>query len=355
MGKFSVASLMLALLAAPASGVQFTPLDVPGGPTGISGTNIVGTYEDPAGTNHGYLYNGSTTTPIDDPSAITGLGRGTFATGISGSEVVGYFVPSGSPDQGFIYNGSTFATLSNGPYGTQANGISGNDIVGSYQDASFGFHGFIYDGSSFTTVNDPLGSNSTVLTGVYGNNAVGYYVTAGAAQKGFLYNGSSFLPLADPLATGGTTSPTGIYGNDVVGYYTDSTNARHGFLYNGSTYTTVDNPAAVFGPNMGSVITGICGNTIIGNYSVTNGARAYTATIPEPPSIAMLAIGAVGVSVLARGATIASKPVARTSNSRDGGPARRTQSWCAARGHADARAPSASMGKAAPTALQGFE
>src|SRR4051794_28361231 len=91
-----VASLLLVVGARRTSAITYTTLDDPLGPgttvaTGISGGNIVGYYS--VGNNapsrhHGFLYNGSTYTPIDDPQAGP---SGTTPLGIFGGNIVGYY------------------------------------------------------------------------------------------------------------------------------------------------------------------------------------------------------------------------------------------------------------------------
>jgi hypothetical protein len=66
---------------------------------GISGNNIVGIYYNSSGT-HGFLYDGSTYTTLDDP-----LGQDTYVEGISGNTIVGWYgVPGygGEDTHGFI-------------------------------------------------------------------------------------------------------------------------------------------------------------------------------------------------------------------------------------------------------------
>jgi hypothetical protein len=58
---------------------------------GISGATAVGSQNDAGGTSHGYLYTNGAYTPLDEPDAATGPGRGTWVTGISGNTVVGYY------------------------------------------------------------------------------------------------------------------------------------------------------------------------------------------------------------------------------------------------------------------------
>ena len=86
--------------------------------------------------------------------------NGTWAEGIDGNNIVGYYWDISEQYHGFIYNGSTYTRL-NDPleaYGTAASGISGNNVVGYYADSSDNDHGFIYNIStnSYTTLDDPL-------------------------------------------------------------------------------------------------------------------------------------------------------------------------------------------------------
>src|SRR5208337_4579084 len=117
-------------------------------PYGISGSSITGYYSAGGGSNHGFLYNEltSTYTTLDDPLASQSpphpyYAFGTQAYGISGNNIVGDYYDSSSNEHGFLYNGSTWTTIddplaSAGVDGTQANGISGNNIVGYYTDSS---------------------------------------------------------------------------------------------------------------------------------------------------------------------------------------------------------------------------
>ena len=68
---------------------------------------------------------------------------GTFATGISGNDIVGYYFDASDTAHGFLFDGSTWTTLDD-PSGEQTypSGISGNTVVGYYLDPSTGIHGF---------------------------------------------------------------------------------------------------------------------------------------------------------------------------------------------------------------------
>jgi hypothetical protein len=132
------------------------PLAVHGGVvpgTSAQGINdvgqVVGSYTGffsdvgPSGT-FGFLYSGGTYIALNVPGATQ-----TYAYGINNAgQIAGYYT-TGSVSHGFIYDGSTYTTLDDplaGPGGTFAYGINNaGQIVGSYNDASgIGSHGFLY-------------------------------------------------------------------------------------------------------------------------------------------------------------------------------------------------------------------
>src|SRR5205085_10218971 len=98
----------------------------------------------------------------------------TIATGVSGTTVVGYYDDNANLAHGFIYDGSTFTTLDHplGAKGTFPSGVSGNSIVGWYRDATNARHGFLYNGSAFTTLDDPLATGGTSANAIFANNTI---------------------------------------------------------------------------------------------------------------------------------------------------------------------------------------
>ena len=161
---------------------------------------------------------------------------GTFPSGISGGNIVGWYVDANGYAHGFLYNGSAYTTLDD-PHGvgsTYAQGINGGNIVGWYVDANGDTHGFLYNGSTYTTLDDLNGVGSTYAQGISGGNIVGYYTKpapVGNYGYGFLYNNGKYTTLADPNGAG-ATSVQGMSGNTIVGWYNNSR------VYYGFTYTT---------------------------------------------------------------------------------------------------------------------
>jgi hypothetical protein len=131
------------------------------------------------------VFNGSGYQSLDDPLATFG----TAAGGMSGNLIVGNYIANPFNYHGFAYDGSKFTTL-NDPLatatgGTFATGVSNRTIVGYYVDGT-GNHGFAYDGSSYTTLNDPLGVKGTQINGISGNTIVGTYADSSNLIHGFM-------------------------------------------------------------------------------------------------------------------------------------------------------------------------
>ncbi|MBX9792118.1 MAG: PEP-CTERM sorting domain-containing protein, partial [Pirellulales bacterium] len=105
----------------------------------ISGNTIVGAYVDAKNRTHGFVYNGTTWTTLDDPLfSVAGI---TALYGIDGSKIVGNTQSSGVA-AAFLYDGGSFTR----PFGIEGQlggnfhqffDISGNRIVGTYQDRPF--------------------------------------------------------------------------------------------------------------------------------------------------------------------------------------------------------------------------
>jgi hypothetical protein len=158
----------------------------------IRGGNIVGRYEEVDGRNHGFLYDGTNWTTLDYPGAVW-----TIAYSISGSKIVGYYEDS-SGTHGFLYDATNWTTLDYpGAAWTTALGIDRNCIVGSYINSS-GYHGFVYDGITWTTLDPPgWGYNNVPIyaLGISGNRIV--------VQGGF-YDVHSFVyTIPEPNAEAG--------------------------------------------------------------------------------------------------------------------------------------------------------
>ncbi len=274
-------------------------------------------------------FNKITYQTLDDPLASSTSGGGTWATGVDGGNIVGYYVDANGKTHGFLYNGTTYTTLDdpNGTYGTFPQGISGNNIVGYWSNDSP--EGFLFDGSAYTTLVDYGIDGNTYAYAISGSVIVGIYSQGRLPlrewhiyelrrssrssqcqpqwnlriqyrwrffgrreEHGLPFSGGVYTDIFNPVVFGYSITARGVSGNTVVGTYTDSSGTRdHGFLYYDGAFTTLDDPNGI----NSTYAQGISGNTIVGYYidsnNVSHGFTAvmgsganYTVTVSASPS-----------------------------------------------------------------------
>lgn len=305
-------SSLLATVSASAQ-LTYTTLNGPTGATnvwaeGISGNTIVGYYQDASQKFHGFSYDGSSYTTLNDP--LAGKSLGTQAYGVSGNDIVGWYSDAVTGNlHGFLYDGSTYTSLDDpaeGLEGTLAYGISGNTVVGTYYDSNGVLNGFKYDipSHAYTTINDPMGTGGTQARGVDGNNIVGIFQNPNNGH-GFKYDGANFTTIDEPDQYNVSTDANGISGNLIVGSYdgrngTDSNGftiqAEYGYVYDGVSYTRLSDPSADEELGHGTDAQDIAGNTVVGFYNAASGGiRGFEVTIPEPASVAICMITCAGL------------------------------------------------------------
>jgi hypothetical protein len=288
--RLALTILLVSLAATHAFGaVIYTTIDHPqAGPGGttpysIDGGRIVGSYLDASGATHGFLYNGTTWTTLDDPLAAAP--RGTVAYGVSGPTLCGTYVSSTGQTLGFLYDGTNWTTLEHPPVGpgrvdTFARGISGGTVVGYYIQ-SLAAHGFTYRDGIFTDFDIP-GTFGTFPHDVDGTRIIGTVDDALGTHGFFIDQGVPVIfdhPLGVLLGTFGN----GVDGPNIVGDFLSLTDgASHGFIFGTSGYTTLDVPGAT-----DTTANGIDGDQIVGSYVDAAGmTHGFIAVVPEPAGAA---------------------------------------------------------------------
>jgi probable HAF family extracellular repeat protein len=139
------------------AGGVFTPINVPF--AGAKGTeaiginnagNIVGAFQDAAGTPHGFLDVGGLFSTIDPPGAVAAIVGGINNLG----QMEGVYVDAGMALHNFIDVGGVFTTVDNpfGPFSTLGGINDAGQFVGSYNDATGTARGFL---ATPTTVPEP--------------------------------------------------------------------------------------------------------------------------------------------------------------------------------------------------------
>jgi probable HAF family extracellular repeat protein len=222
--------IMLTLLLAFAARLKaqtYMPIIYPGAVTteahGINAFGqIVGTWTDASGNNHGFLYNAGTFTSFDYPGSSE-----TFFYGINNAgDIVGYHDAS----MGFLLKGGAY-TLINGSV-WDVNNFDFAVIGTGFVDSSGGTHAINVPGSVYTIsqgINDAF-----QITGAWGD---------GSRTHGFIFNGNGYTTVdvpgqADTWGNGINTA------GEVVGYYYDTFSVQHGFLFDGVAFTQFDYPGS---------------------------------------------------------------------------------------------------------------
>ena len=135
-------------------GANWTQINYPGvnrtSLLGISGDNLVGQYKSADDVVHNFYYDGSWHSFDNFPEASYTIAA------ISGGKIIGNY----DTTHGFLYDGTNWTTIDNpnallSSYGTHVSGISGNMIVGDYMDNSGIGYGFLYDGANWTNLDYP--------------------------------------------------------------------------------------------------------------------------------------------------------------------------------------------------------
>jgi uncharacterized membrane protein len=197
---------------------------------------IVGTYLDSSGFNHGYERIGGKFTQLDVP--FTGATATLpFAINDSG-EVVGCWGDSDGNDHGFTLIGGTYASFDYpGASQTCADDInSAGDIIGQYFDASGVGSSFLLSGGTYTSFAYP-GAIDTFVNGINDSGViVGGYCTTSECEdtfdgvQNFLLSGGVFTPIT--ILSGEVYAVANDINNDgvLVGYYQDAAGLLISFM-----------------------------------------------------------------------------------------------------------------------------
>ena len=300
-------SAALAFTGTTASAGVITTLNYPGANStevfAISGSQIVGRASFNGQGSTGYVYNGTTYTPLNAPGSGLNTGNTTDLEAISGSLILGK-TNNGSQQQGWVYNTGTSAwtqipsTVSGYQVADLSGTFNGNlagDLWNGSQTLVPGQHvGGIYNvsASSWSTFSVPT-AYSTWVTGAIGNTIVGIWADSSGNVHSYTYNGTTFTSYDVPGAT--DTYFNGVGPTSIVGSYVDSLGKIHGLEYDANGLTTYDVP--------GSIRTDLVatdGITMGGDYQDASGVtHGFVTSVPEPGT-ALFGMACVGVAALRR-------------------------------------------------------
>jgi uncharacterized membrane protein len=277
-----VSGVMLAFIAvataadAPKLTFNFSRVNIPGATqtfvTGINNAGVmVGTYQDSAGTYHGFILDRKKITTLDVPHGTnTSIGNIRPNGAI---EIVGGDTNSAGRATGFLYKDGHFTDIP-GPRGSTASGANGinddGDIVGSYLASNGVTEGYLLTKHGYTSFNVYM-SQINVASGVNDRGKLVYWSVDGLSGNttSYLYDikTQQSTTINVPGASDSLAEDISNVGN-VTYQWIDSEGVSHGALLRGGTYYKFDYSNSVWDYAAGLNDR----NRIVGSYeAVSNG------------------------------------------------------------------------------------
>jgi len=251
----SCAAAGLLLGASPRAGDRayvFSAVDVPGATlTQAVGINpageIVGSYRDAAGKQHGFVLTADGYTSIDFPGAISTDARGISPDG----DIVGTFRLAGEPPvnvHGYLLTKHGEFLRVDFPGHTSAipqRILPDGTILGCYHDADTmsTMHGMSVGPHGATEIDISASMHNGATPN--GNKIAGLYTDMMTGRaRGYVLDGPNFIPFDVPGSTATQAwdmNPSA----DIVGVYRDGANKFHGFVVDEDwQFETIDVPGA---------------------------------------------------------------------------------------------------------------
>jgi uncharacterized membrane protein len=260
---------------APKLRFKFTSVEVPGAKatftTGINNAGVmVGTYEDSAGTYHGYILKDGKVTTLDAPHSTTTSVGNIKPNG--STEIVGGYLNARGRELGFLYINGHYSDI-RGPKGSTAaaaNAINDDgDIVGSYKDSNGVTEGYLLTKHGYTSFNVFM-SQINAATGINDKGKLVYWSVSGISgdTTSYLYDikTQQSTEIDVPGATDSLAQDINNEG-DITFEWLDSAGGAHGALLHAGKYYKFEYPKSPWG-----FATGLNDrNVMVGDYEAVSG------------------------------------------------------------------------------------
>jgi probable HAF family extracellular repeat protein len=222
--------------SAPCTGhVEFTPtyVDFPGATfTFVTGINIpglaVGFYDDSAGAEHGFTFDGLNYSTLDYPGSLL-----TQALRINNAgTVVGLFVDASGGTHGFSYQRGQWRQIDfPGASDTEAYGVNAaGDIVGVYDGSQPTTHAFLLQNGQYQRIDTPFGTQAEAfaINNPGSITGLGYTDPNGAATS-FVLSHNTFSSFQFPGSIFSELSSIN-NSNDLAGFFLDPDGSYWGMV-----------------------------------------------------------------------------------------------------------------------------
>ncbi len=321
---FAVALGLNGALAAPSAhalGYSFVDIDVPGsqaGSTGFFGLSlnnlgqVVGSYEDSAGNENGFLYSGGKYIALNAPGA-----SGTFLDGINDfGQVVGTAFYSNGSGFNFIDTRGKFTVISNAISPLGSNAINDRDqVLGNLGFPNYG----VLNSQGIISPIDTSGANGTALVEGFNNlDQLAGELCDSVTCHGFTETNGVFTKIDPPNASFAFAQGVNDLGQGVGAYLDNAGNGFYTFIDTKGDFTILQDPnaSAVMGGTEPYAINDL--DQIVGSYNDAAGNPhvffatpnlfpfAFTAAtrladpVPEPSTWVLMLTGLAGLGSLVK-------------------------------------------------------
>jgi probable HAF family extracellular repeat protein len=249
--------------------------------------------------NHAFSYTGGTMTDLG-----TLGGRSSYASGINDAGQIVGTADNGTAVRAFIYQSGTMTDLgalqTNGE--SHASAINNLGHVVGYATVAGHQHAFLHDGGSMLDLGT-LGGSSSFATDINDAGVIVGYSDSGSGSHAFARVGGTMIDLG---TLGGDFSRANAINNDgkIVGYSSIAGGAFHAFLYESGILTDLNDliptgtgwtlTTALDINDAGQIVGAGSFNGITSAY-LLNPETGAVSTVPEPSSLALLALGAAAM------------------------------------------------------------